>query len=281
MKTNQPKRTLAVLAFACLVACANDEPPDSAAASRLGASNVGMINGAPLAESLYRRLGLNLLQKPIDDMSAEERTAVMDRLLALILVSGEGAKDGIDAELNIAAELELRRMQYLASATLERYMEDNPPSESELRRLYEERIRNLSGTEYKARHILLETEAEAERVVALLEAGGDFAALAAEHSTGPTGPNGGDLGWFAPDTMVEPFSNAVQALEVGGYSHEPVRTQFGWHVILLEDSRDQQPPGIDSMRTELTTLAQRQQVEAFIQSLRERADITLNEGIAN
>jgi peptidyl-prolyl cis-trans isomerase C len=242
---------------------------------------VGIINGAPIAESLYRRLGLNMLQKPIDDMSDEERAAVMDRLLALVLVSAEGAKNGLDSELNIAAELELRRMQYLASATVERYMEDNPPSESELRRLYEERIQNLSGPEYKARHILLESEAEAQTVIALLEAGGDFAALAAEHSTGPTGPNGGDLGWFAPDSMVEPFSNAVQALEVGGYSREPVQTQFGWHVILLEDSRDQQPPGIESMRTELATLAQRQQLEAFIQALRERAEITLNEGVAN
>ena len=258
-----------------LTACDAGEAPSTVGTDVLGTADVGTINGLPIPESLYRRLGLNMLQKPVDDMTPEERSTVLEQLVALMLVAEAGSSDGLDDERNIAAELELRRMQYLASATVERFAEENPPSEAELRALYDERVQNLSGSEYKARHILLETEEEAQNVIALLNDGRDFAALAMEHSTGPTGPNGGDLGWFAPDSMVAPFSNAVQALEVGSYTPTPVRTQFGWHVILLEASRDQQPPGIESMRTELTTIARRQKIQEYVESLRERADVAL------
>ncbi len=138
-------------------------------------------------------------------------------------------------------------------------------------------MQNLSGTEYNARHILLESREEAENVIDLLDAGGDFASLAEEHSTGPTGPRGGQLDWFTPDRMVEPFSNAVVALEVGAYTADPVRTEFGWHVILLEDTRDRQPPGLESMRIELTTLAERQKAQAFIEGLRNSAVVEVVE----
>ena len=270
------KNSIAAVCMAgMLAACGGSGAPGNIEANALGAASVGTINGVPIPESLYRRLGLNMLQKSVDDMTPEEQSAVLEQLVALMLVAEAGSRDGLDNERTIAADLELRRMQYLASATVERYAEQNAPSEAELRALYEERIQNLSGTEYKARHILLETEEDARNVIALLNDGGDFEALAMEHSTGPTGPNGGDLGWFTPDRMVEPFSNAVRALEVGSYSTTPVQTQFGWHVILLEDSRDQQPPGIESMRTELTTLARRQKIEEYVGALRERADVAL------
>lgn len=268
------KRVLSIACAAVLAACSQTtEPPQEE--NYLGTSSVGSIDGVAIPESLFRRLGLNMLQKPAEEMTEDERAAVLDQLVAIELAAADGERRQLDHERTVAAELELRRLQYLASAAVERYIEDNPPSEAELRDLYEERTANLSGTEYKARHILVETEEEAINVIEQLDAGGDFAALAEEFSTGPTGPNGGDLGWFAPDRMVAPFSNAVQALEVGGYTAEPVQTQFGWHVILLEDTRAQQPPGIESMRVELTTLVQRQKIEAYLESLRESAEITV------
>ncbi|MGD8323132.1 MAG: peptidylprolyl isomerase, partial [Gammaproteobacteria bacterium] len=193
-------------------------------------------------------------------MTPEERADILNQLIAIHLAAADGERLGLHHERSIAAQLELSRLQYLASAAVERHVENNPPSEAELRDLYEARIENLSGNEYKARHILVETEQEARDLIAQLDEGADFAALAMEFSTGPTGPNGGDLDWFAPDRMVAPFSNAVQELEVGAYSPEPVNTQFGWHVILLEDTRDRQPPSIESMRVELTTIAQQQRI---------------------
>lgn len=270
------KVTIAAACLATLVGCGNRDAANDASPPLLGAASVGSIGDEPIPESLYRRLGLNMLQKPAENMSEDERNAVMDQLVAMMLVSKQGVADGLDRELNVAAELELRRMQYLASETVERYLAENPPSEADLRELYEERIQNLSGAEYKAGHILLETEEKAAEVIALLDAGGDFAALAEEHSTGPTGPSGGDLGWFTPDRMVEPFAQAVLATPVGSYSKTPVRTQYGWHVILVEDSRDQQPPGIESMRTELVTIARRQKVDEYIAMLKRQAGVAPN-----
>lgn len=241
----------------------------------LGPGEVAFVNGERIPESLFRRLGLNSVQKTAENLTDEERAALLDQLINLRLVASAGVSGGIDRERTIAAELELNRMQVIANAMLRRHIEDNPPTERELRALYEERMADLSGTEYNARHILVETRDKAEEIISLLDDGGDFASLAQEHSTGPTGPRGGQLDWFTPDRMVQPFSDAVQALEVGSYTQAPVQTQFGWHVILLEETRDRQPPGLESMRVELTTLAERQKSQAYVQMLRDAAAIEI------
>lgn len=268
------KRILSVACAAILAGCAGPTEP-TVEENWLGDASVGTINGVEVPESLFRRLGLNAIQKSVDDMTPEERSAVLEQLVAIQLAANDGERQELDHERTIAADLELQRLQVLASAAVERYIENNPPGEAELRELYEQRTANLSGTEYKARHILVETESEAAELIDQLDAGSDFAALAEEFSTGPTGPNGGDLGWFGPDRMVAPFSNAVQELAVGEYTAAPVQTQFGWHVILLEETRDQQPPGIESMRVELTTLAQREKVQSYLQGLRDAAEVSV------
>lgn len=272
---NLQKRILSVACAAILAGCADSSTETTVEANWLGESSVGTINGVAVPESLFRRLGLNMIQKSAEDMTAEERAAILEQLVALQLAANDGERQALHQERAIAAELELRRLQFLASAAVERHVENNPPSEAELRDLYEQQTANLSGTEYKASHILVETEAEAAILIEQLDAGADFAALAREFSTGPTGPNGGDLGWFTPDRMVAPFSEAVQALEVGAHTAAPVQTQFGWHVILLSDTRGQQPPGIESMRIELTTLAQRQKVEAYLDGLVNAAEVAV------
>ena len=269
------KRVLSVTCAAILTGCSGPSEDNAAEGNWLGDATVGTINGVAVPESLFRRLGLNAIQKPAEDMTPEERAAILEQLVALQLAANDGERQLLHQERNIAAELELRRLQFLASAAVERHVENNPPSEAELRDLYEQRTANLSGTEYRARHILVETEDEAAELIERLDAGSDFASLAQEFSTGPTGPNGGDLGWFGPDRMVEPFSNAVQQLAVGEYTSMPVQTQFGWHVILLEETRSQQPPGIESMRVELTTLAQREKVQAYLEGLRNAAEVAV------
>ncbi|MDE0363708.1 MAG: peptidylprolyl isomerase, partial [Rhodospirillaceae bacterium] len=92
-----------------------------------------------------------------------------------------------------------------------------------------------------------------------------------------SGPNGGDLGWFSADTMVEPFANAVRSMEVGTYTAEPVQTRFGWHVILLEEMEDRAPPGLEAVRADITSVVEQQKVEAFLDSLREQAEIVIGE----
>ena len=136
-------------------------------------------------------------------------------------------------------------------------------------------MRRLASTQYKARHILVETEDEAAAIITELDNGAEFAELARQHSTGPTGPDGGDLGWFSADSMVAPFAEAVRAVEIGNYTSKPVQTRFGWHVILVEDQREQEPPGLESVRSELTTAVERQKMDRYVEGLRQAAEVVV------
>ena len=123
------------------------------------------------------------------------------------------------------------------------------------------------GPREKARHIRVDTQSEAQEIIMELEGGADFVELATEKSTGPSGPSGGDLGWFSPDRMVPEFSRAVAELEDGAYTENGVQTQFGWHVILREDSRDSTPPPFESMREPLKQRVEGMKLQEFIESL--------------
>lgn len=148
-----------------------------------------------------------------------------------------------------------------------------PVSEEELQAEYDA-VYGSAGpvTEYNASHILLETEEDALAVIAALGEGADFAELARERSVGPSGPNGGELGWFTAGMMVPDFEAAVFALAVGEVS-APVQTQFGWHVVLLNDTREQAPPSLDQVRAELEDGLRRARVEAAMQELTAAATI--------
>lgn len=148
-------------------------------------------------------------------------------------------------------------------------------TEEALQQAYEARFADADPvTEYNASHILVETEEEALALVEEARAeGADFAALAQENSTGPSGPSGGSLGWFGPDAMVAPFQQAVAAMEPGTVS-EPVQTQFGWHVIRLNETRIAEAPSLDSLRAELTQEIQSAAVEARLADLEAQAEIS-------
>ena len=127
--------------------------------------------------------------------------------------------------------------------------------------------------EYNASHILVETEDEAKELIAALNDGADFAELAKEKSTGPSGPRGGELGWFGQGAMVPPFEAAVVKMEIGAVS-EPVQTQFGWHVIKLNESRVKDAPALEEVRAELLDTIQREAVDAYVAELEADAEVT-------
>ncbi|MGD2112724.1 MAG: peptidylprolyl isomerase, partial [Gammaproteobacteria bacterium] len=133
----------------------------------------------------------------------------------------------------------------------------------------------VPGKEYKARHILVETEDEAKDIITRLDDGVDFSELAKEKSTGPSGPSGGELGWFGAGQMVKPFADAAAAMEKGTYSKTPVQTEFGWHVIMLDDMRDSTPPPFDDVKERLKVLLTNQNLQQHISELRESASIDL------
>lgn len=252
-----------------------DAPPETSSA--LGISRVATVDGKPIPESVFRVYTFNALQRDPDQLSQEERGQIVDDLVYLKVIANEAEKEGLPSEPRLAAELELMRLQALARAMTQRFQEKNPPSELELQTLYEQNLPRLATTQYKARHILVDDEEVAANLIGELDDGADFATLARENSKDTTSTEGGDLGWFSPEAMVAPFAEAIRTMDVGTYSSTPVQTNFGYHVILLEDSRDQEPPSLEAVRSELTQAVARQKLDVYVKQLRDGAEV----GIGN
>lgn len=256
-------------ALTLLAGCAgDDETSEQTQPNVLGPTDVATVNGERLPESVFRLYSMNVMQRNVEQLSELEHDRLLDDLIDFKLLAQEADRRGLPDERTIAAEVELQRMQLLARSMGLRYLEENPPTEAELRAAYEANLDQYLRRQYKARHVLVESEAEAREIIGLLDEGGDFAALAQEHSTDSTASNGGDLGYFTAESMVPQFAEAVASMETGDYSNEPVQTRFGWHVILVEDIRDQEPPGVEAVRNELQRQVERQKLEAFVESLR-------------
>ena len=203
---------------------------------------VATVNGKPIKQSL-----LDFIVKDagshgqkIDDNT---RSIIVSKLISNELVYQEAQRQGLDKQSDFIAREELARRELLVNAYLQDYLKKNPVSEADTRSAYEKFKTEVGDKEYSARHILVATEAEAKDIIAQLAKGGDFAKIAKEKSK-DTGSKdkGGDLGWFSPGGMVKSFGDAVVKLQKGLYTTVPVQTQFGWHVIKLEDIRDAQPP---------------------------------------
>lgn len=268
----QPILTAAVFTL-CFSACSPEGT--GGAADNLGSARVAVVNGEPVLESVLRIYVLATERKNLDELGPDDRERVLNDLIGLQLLAQQAAKDGLTSSRTLAAQIELQRLRLVANAMATDYVEKNPPSDADLQTLYEENLPLLSGEQYKARHILVTTQDEAETVITQLREGAEFATLAQERADGPTGPNGGALDWFTLDSMPAPFAGAIRTMSVGSYSTEPVQTEFGFHVILLEDTRKQEPPALADIRNDLASAAQRKRLDDYIKALRESATVTI------
>jgi len=197
---------------------------------------------------------------------------MVDQLINMTLAAQAAEKEGLEKDPKVKARMELIQTQVLAEAASQKYLTSHPSSESELKAEYDAQVAAMPK-EYKARHILVDTNEKAEEIIAKLEAGGDFAKLATANSKDSSSKNGGDLGWFSPQTMVKPFADAVEALQVGQYTKEPVQSEFGWHIILLEDVRSPEVPAFDQVKSQVEMFSQRKKLQAYIDELRKNAQI--------
>jgi len=265
------------MAIVLLLGGCAQEQQVSQAPNPFGEETVGTIDGAPLYAAVLERYSNARLQKGVEDLSDDEREALLEELIQFHLMSNAAVNAGYTQEPEIAADLELQRLQALSRLMATRHLEENQATDTELQVAYEQNIDRLSGPQYKARHILLAAENEAVEVIAELQAGADFQELARTHSTGPSGPSGGDLGWFSAETMVPPFAQAVTSMEVGTFTEEPVQTRFGYHVILLEETANQEPPGLDAVRADITTFVEQRKIEELLNSLRDEAVIDMGD----
>ena len=208
------------------------------------------------------------IQQPANHATAEQIDTLRDQLMDIYLLSEQSSAEEIKKDPQFKAQLELQTRVTIAQAVAQDFIMRNQATDEEMQALYDEQMQEAPPIEYKARHILVDTQSEAQDIIGELEGGADFAELATEKSTGPSGPSGGDLGWFSPDRMVPEFSRAVAELEDGAYTQNGVQTQFGWHVILREDSRESTPPPFDSMRQMLKQRVEGAKLQEFLASLR-------------
>lgn len=203
----------------------------------------------------------------------EAQVRLLNELVNNFMVANSPQGRALAAEPEVAAALEVARARLVAQTFIRSALEQTPVDDAQIQALYDAEYGEQPRREYKARHILLGSEQEAQEIIAALDGGADFAELAAERSIGPSKSVGGDLGWFEADQMVGEFSAATAQLADGGYSRQPVKTQFGWHVILREESRDVPPPSLESVKTELAQRIQQQQVAEIVAGIREKTRI--------
>jgi len=240
----------------------------SFAGSLVFAETIFSVNGIDVDSAVVDIYFENRLGQPGTQPTPEQRTALMAELRDIYLLSTQDVASELAKDPRMAAQIQLQKHGALAQAVAADFLANVEVSEEEIRAEYEEQIKMAPPLQFKARHILVASQGEAIDLITQLDGGANFEELAKEKSTGPSGPNGGDLGWFSPNQMVAPFSNAVAVLEDGGYTPEPVQTQFGWHVILREESRDTEPPTFESVRDVIDQQVQQKKLEAHLISLR-------------
>ncbi|MBE0695209.1 MAG: peptidylprolyl isomerase [Aquamicrobium sp.] len=237
---------------------------------------VATINGKPVTEA-----DIALAVSDLDEQFArlpeeQRRAAALSAIIEIRLMAEEAAAKGIDKDAAFQ-----RRMAFLQQRALHAAVIDNEIAgkitEEEVRARYDQQIAATPPTnEVKARHILVKTKEEAEAIIKRLDAGESFEDIAKEVSTDPgSGANGGDLGWFGPGQMVPEFEQAAFALEVGAHSKEPVQSQFGWHIIKVEDKRQQQPPAYEQVKEQFRSLVLREKYFALVEALRAKAAVDI------
>jgi peptidyl-prolyl cis-trans isomerase C len=235
------------------------------------AETVFTVNGTEVDNAVIDVYFESRLGESAAQPTPEQRTALIQELRDIYLLSTQDNAAELAKNPRLAAQIELQKHGALAQAVAADFIANVSVSEEEVLAEYSEQIKLTPPLQFKARHILVATQGEAIDLVAQLDGGANFEELAKEKSTGPSGPNGGDLGWFSPNQMVAPFSNAVAALEDGNYTSKPVQTQFGWHVILREESRENQPPTIESVRDVINQQLQQKKFQEHLASLRAAA----------
>lgn len=234
----------------------------------ISAEPAATVNGAEISNEVLEIYLESRIQKPASEASADERANALNELKDLYLLATQDRAKELAKSPRTKAQIELQSRGILAQAVASDFVKTNAATEEEIQEAYDEQVALAPPLEFKARHILVETQSEANDLVSELDGGADFAELAKEKSTGPSGPNGGDLGWFSPNQMVAPFSRAVAGLKNGEFTKEPVQTQFGWHVILREDSRETAPPTLESVRDVMKQRIEQMKLQEYLEELR-------------
>jgi peptidyl-prolyl cis-trans isomerase C len=266
-----PSRILVISTASLLALCAcnpsNDAKTDKGPAA-------ATVNGVPLSQRTVDMVAKQAASSGRAD-TPEARADIVQQLALQMVIAEEAVKKGLDKRPEVIDQLDMVRQSVLANAYVQDFIKNNPLSDEALKTEYERIKANISGTEYKARHILVDKEADAKDVIARLRKDpGSFAKLAMEKSKDPgSKARGGELGWFDAKRMVPEFGAAVSKLEKGKFTETPVKTQFGYHVIQLEDSRAIEAPPLEEVKPQLSQQLQQQNWQKHMEALKTAAKI--------
>jgi peptidyl-prolyl cis-trans isomerase C len=235
---------------------------------------VATVNGTNISRAEFDVYVKSLLQgKPQTELTAEQKNQVLDEMVTMELISEQAVKDGLDKDGDVAARLQILRMRVLADAESQKYLKGKEPTDAELHAEYDTAVAALDKTEYHARHILVDSKEKAEALIKKIKGGAKFEDVAKAESSDNSKTNGGDLGWFTAARMVKPFSDAVKGLKKGEMTAEPVQTQYGYHIIKLEDTRDVAPPPFDQVKAQVSNGVVQKKLQAYVEELKKTAKI--------
>ncbi len=248
--------------------CTKAETPEDPASKP-----VAVVEGQPISRDVWdlyvktRHSG-----KTADQLTPEQRTETLDELIGMYVGAREAEKQKLpDGEPG--ARLELVRHSALAEMLFKKVTGDKEPTEEELKAEYDARIAEMPKLEYHARHILVADEAKAKDLIAQIDKGTKFEKLAAENSSDGSATDGGLLEWSTPTQYVKPFADALLQLEVGKYTATPVKSEFGWHIIKLEETRATTPPPFEAVKGQIGPLVNQKKFEAHLKELVKAAKI--------
>jgi len=280
MHSNTLRNLAAILlagAFAATASAQSDEPKKSSkkAAAPAAASAPGkvVVNGVTIPQSRFDAMNRELTAQGQPD-TPERQNAVKEELINREVLAQAAVRRGLDKDPDIAAQMDMARQAVLVRALFEGEMKKNPITDAQLQQQYDTFKASMGTNEYKVRHILVDKEDEAKQIIAELNKGGDFAKLAKEHSKDPgSKDNGGDLDWGPAARYVKPFADAISSMQKGQTTQAPVKTDFGYHVIRLDDIRPLQVPPFNEMREQFRQRAQQQAIQKLVADLRSKAKI--------
>ena len=257
------KQILSVLATATLLA----------AAPAVWAQNVAIVNGKAIPKSRVEALA-EQVKRSGRPVTPEMQGQLKDEVIAREIFMQEAQVRGLDATEDFKTQIELARQAILIRELFTDYQKKNPVTDEEIKAEYDKFAAANSGKEYKARHILVEKEDQAKAIIAQLKKGGKFDEIAKKSSKDPgSGAKGGDLDWANPGNYVKEFSEALTALTKGKMTETPVKTQFGYHIIRLDDIRDAQLPKFDDVKPQIAQQLQQQKIGKYQEELRGKAKI--------
>ena len=281
-------RFFILCALAALTACQQKGSAPASAASGAGSAAgtpaqsastddsapVAVVNGTPISRSFFDYYAKGLAGKAsVAELTPEQKQQALDNLVRAEVIAQEATKEGLDKDPGNSALLQLARLNVLQQAVSDRYLKDKKPTEQEARAEYETQVGLLPHQEYHVAHILVATEGFARKLIAELEKGANFSDVAKRESMDPSKTNGGDIGWLTPDRIMKPFADAMVALKKGEYTHKPVQTQYGWHIIRVDDIRDVTPPTFDQVHQRLDQVVQAKKFKAYTDGLMKSAQV--------